>query len=709
LFASRLPRRPSASPSNPRLGVEALEDRCLLSVSAVNDMYSVHQGQVLNVASPSQGVLANDTGVGPLSVVGHTDPQHGSLDLNADGTFTFSADAGFVGTDGFTYTAADGTDQAVGTVTISLNGVVLTVPGDQTDYIHDAVSIQASAGDGTGGTITYAAAGLPGSLAINPATGVISGTLGAGGAYQVTVSATDGTYSDSQTFTWTVLSPVSVTYPGSLSNREGEVVSLPIEADDTNQETLTYAAAGLPNGLSIDPSTGIISGTVSTGAAAHGPFMVTVTADDGGYSGLTTFEWDIATINQPAVAFDDSYTAPHDQPLTIAAGDGGVLDNDMYVAGAQAVLVSGVAHGQVTLNSDGSFTYTPDAGYLGSDVFSYQAQYGATLSNTAQVTLTVIDDNAPTAPDTSFDVHAGQSLIDDAGLSQVASDADDEPLHFEVVAAPQHGTLTLNYDGTFQYDAAAGYVGTDTFSYKTNDGALDSPTDGTVTINVTDTAPVAGDAAFDLADGGELSASSSRSLLANCFDMDGDPLTVQLVAGPSHAASFTLNANGTFSYVAAAGFDGQDSFTVQASDGILLSNTATVQLTASSTPIGVTDVYSVSAGVPFITFPNTGVLSNDFSPGGDLYAVLVTAPSTGTFNFNADGSFAYYPDASTPTDAQVTFQYRPVVSGTTNIGNVTTVILVPPGALPTFSATTVKFANALPVLEDGTDTAFFPG
>ena len=119
------------------------------------------------------------------------------------------------------------------------------------------------------GSLSYAASGLPKGLSINSSTGVISGTTSTAGTYSVTLTGTDSTGpSGSATFTWTVGSrtgggdTVTVTNPGSQSGTVGTAHSLQIHATDSaSGQTLTYSATGLPAGLSIGSSTGLISGT----------------------------------------------------------------------------------------------------------------------------------------------------------------------------------------------------------------------------------------------------------------------------------------------------------------------------------------------------------------------------------------------------------------------------------------------------------------
>jgi len=107
---------------------------------------------------------------------------------------------------------------------------------------------------------------------------------------------------------------------------------------------------------------------------------------------------DFGTINRPPVAANDTYTTAEDTALTVPAP--GVLGNDTDPDAntLTAVLVTTTAHGTLTLNANGSFTYTPAANYFGSDTFAYQASDGQAASNTATVTITVTPVNdAPVA------------------------------------------------------------------------------------------------------------------------------------------------------------------------------------------------------------------------------------------------------------------------------------------------------------------------
>lgn len=183
-------------------------------------------------------------------------------------------------------------------------------------------------------------------------------------------------------------------------------------------------------------------------------------------------------IQSPPDALDDAYVTEIDTPLTVGAA-GGVLANDTNPSGdsLQAALAGDAAHGDLDLNPDGSFTYAPDSGYIGSDSFTYRATDGAASSEPATVTLTIrLTNGAPIAVDDSY-------LLDEDAILEVSaaegvlvndSDPDADPLRAELVTDPAYGELSLNVDGSFTYTPDSGYAGPDSFIYTAGDGSLTS-------------------------------------------------------------------------------------------------------------------------------------------------------------------------------------------------------------------------------------------
>ena len=208
----------------------------------------------------------------------------------------------------------------------SADPVTVTNPGSQTSTVGSAASLQVQASDSASGqTLTYAATGLPTGLSINSSTGLVSGTPTAAGTFSVTVTATDTTGAQgSASFTWTVNpqagNTVKVTNPGNQTTTVGTAVSLQIQASDSGGATLSYSASGLPAGLSINTSSGLVSGTPTT----TGTSSVTVTATDTtGANGSASFSWtvnpsDTVSVTNPG---NQSTVVKHSVSLQIQATD----------------------------------------------------------------------------------------------------------------------------------------------------------------------------------------------------------------------------------------------------------------------------------------------------------------------------------------------------------------------------------------------------
>ena len=158
--------------------------------------------------------------------------------------------------------------------------VSITSPGDQVNYVGDTVDVAVVASDTSGDPLNFSASGLPGNLSVDSSTGEITGTVTDGAdfssPYTVTLTASDeGQNENAQTtFTWTINDPVTLTNPGNQNSSAGDHVSLQINASDAVGGTLSYFFIGLPDGLTGDQNTGLISGTIADedvdGAICHG-------------------------------------------------------------------------------------------------------------------------------------------------------------------------------------------------------------------------------------------------------------------------------------------------------------------------------------------------------------------------------------------------------------------------------------------------------
>lgn len=183
----------------------------------------------------------------------------------------------------------------------------------------------------------------------------------------------------------------------------------------------------------------------------------------------------------PTAADDEADTVDEDGTLVVAAP--GVLGNDIDADRdpLTAHLLGGVSSGSLTLNPDGSFSYSSAADFNGSDSFTYRAFDGIAYSDAATVTLTVNPVNdAPVAVNDSASTQQDKSVM--IPLLVNDSDVDSGSLAIQSLTDPPHGTVTDNGNGTVTYTPDPGYTGEDMFGYTVTDGQLTD--DAIVTINV---------------------------------------------------------------------------------------------------------------------------------------------------------------------------------------------------------------------------------
>src|SRR5438128_1260104 len=175
-----------------------------------------------------------------------------------------------------------------GSATLTLTVVnppppVITSATTATGQVGVAFSYQITA---TNNPTSYGATGLPAGLTVNTSTGLISGTPTTAGTYSVTISATNAGGTGSATLTLTIKpQPPVITSSLTATGQVGVAFSYQITA--TNSPT-SYGATGLPSGLSVNTSTGLISGTPAAGTDAGSPYSVTISATNAGGTGTAT-------------------------------------------------------------------------------------------------------------------------------------------------------------------------------------------------------------------------------------------------------------------------------------------------------------------------------------------------------------------------------------------------------------------------------------
>ncbi len=599
-------------------------------------------------------VLANDTDTenDPLTVSGLSPPGSGAVALNPDQTVTYTPDPGFSGTDSFTYKAHDGRSESnAATVTVTVSAGETLIANDDAYSTDEDNALVAEAPGVLGNDSLEGEA--PGAVLVS---GTVNGTvdLEPDGSFRYEPLAD---YNGQDSFSYKVVTALSESNIAAVVLTIKPVNDAPAAADDS---TSTFRE--MPVVINVLANDSDIEGDALTVAALAGPQngtadinpdqTVTYTPDPGfsGVDSLTYRAFDgeaesntatvTITVQDRPVAVDDSYSTLEDTPLQVAAP--GVLGNDSGEGVLTAQLETGPANGSLTLNPDGSFLYTPAAGYSGSDSFTYKAASGGVESDAATVSITVqdrpvaVDDSYSTLEDTPLQVAAPGVLGNDSGEGALTA---------QLETGPANGSLTLNPDGSFLYTPAAGYSGSDSFTYKAVSGGVESEF-ATVTITVareSNTAPV----------GYQDSATTDFNtpviipVLENDVDADGDPLSVAAITIPPPNGTAAINPDNTVTYTPNPGFSGSDRFYYKATDGMDLSNTTrvTVSVRSNKPPVAVVDYAKTVVNTPVLI----DIAANDYDVDGTVVRESVTVLTNpgrgGTVVNNGDGTVTFTPAA----------------------------------------------------------------
>ena len=632
--------------------------------------------------------------VDPTPVSG---PSNGSVVLNPDGSYTYTPNAGFEGEDEFVYEVCDdGTPSLCDQATVFIEVIPITAGNEPP--IANADDAQTMVDMPVSGNILVNDDDPDGdniSISTAPIVGPSNGSV-------VVQPNGDFTYTPDPGFIGTDTYTYSICDDGTPSLCDTAVVTInvipnppgndpPFAGDDAALTPQEVPVSGNllvndfdPNGDNIIINTTPISGP-SNGSVVIQPNGDYTYTPDPSFVGTDSYIYEIcddgtpvlcaqATViitvypdNNPPVAVNDINGTLVNTPV-----DGNVITNDYDPDGDNitVTLLSTPPNGSVTLNPDGTYTYTPNTDFDGEDVFTYVLCDDGipSLCDTAEVSIEVVPISTGNEPPVAQDDYAVTYV--DVPVSGNVLTNDDDPdgdniiLNLTPISGPSNGSVTLLGDGTFNYTPDPGFIGEDVFTYSICDDQVPSLCDtATVTITVLpdyngpdNDPPFAGDD-FALT---PQEVPVTDNLLPNDYDINGDNIIINTtpVSGPSNG-TVTIQSNGDYTYTPGPGFTGTDQFVYEiCDDGTpVLCAQATAYITVypdNNPPIAVNDFNNTLVDTPV----SGSVITNDSDPDGDNLTVTTTpidGPDNGSVTLLPNGDYTYTPNSG--FEGEDTFTY----------------------------------------------------
>lgn len=498
-------------------------------------------------------------------------------------------------------------------------------------------------------------------------------TSGVRGDIQVTLTSPNGTVSVLQAARDFQFNGTDYTFDATL--------------DPTNGKVATISSGGLSLAVPNDNYTNWATSSVRDwGQSATGTWIVTVSDMDanGNTSTFNNFTLKLyGTPDYAPIAQDATLSTAQNTPVAINLVQNYTYDTDGTYSIPQNALniISQPAHGTLSINPQtGQVVYTPNPGFSGVDTFTYTVHdNNVSVTNPNGVssrvaTVTINTAHVNLAPVANNDV-TSTTYGSPVSINVLANDTDSTgtivPSSVTIVSQPSFGTATVNHTtGAILYTPGPNFSSGDSFTYDVTDSNGLTSNVATVTINLTQPAPVAGDVTAPAA---PENVTQQINVLASVTG-SADPTTVTVLSQPLHGTAVVDPITGTISYTPQPNFFGSDSFTydVKNFQGAA-SNTALVALTVLSqgVPVALSHEFVLVPGAPVIT-----ALRALDNPAGTstLTAQLVSQASLGVVTLNADGSFAYSPGPNFRGLDQFTYL---VNNGTAN-SNVAAIRLVSP-------------------------------
>jgi hypothetical protein len=582
---------------------------------ATADSYILSADGTLTV-SAADGVLANDTDPNGSSLTATllSGPSVGTLDLQSDGSFTYSTPLGFVGKTTFTYQVTNGSGQtSTATVTLSTTS---TISGRVwSDLVGSGIQ------NGSNPPVANVPISLIDASSEDEET-VASTTTGADGTYQFTGVS-----------------------PGSYI----------LQIDTQNDLTVANQGSDPALDSDFDPNSESVSLDVDAGQQ------------------VTNVDAGILPYTKPN-STADFYATDRGQALTVTATNG-VLANDTDPDGnpLQAVLVDTVQSGTLDFHTDGSFTYTPAPGDAGEVTFTYRAADGNGLGDPTLVTIRLVD-SPPVANNVSVSTNENVA----ANVDVLSNDWDPDGDALSVVSAGdgEYGTVTIN-NGIVTYSPEPYWSGTDTFWYGVTDGFGNiAYATVNVTVNPVNQAPsftAGSDETVNENSGQQVVSSWATNISAGPPDESNQTLTFHVSNDNNALFSVqpTIDASGNLTYAPAPEATGTANVSVSLQDnggtangGQDTSATQTFTITinpANDPPVANNSSLMTPRSTP-LSIDLRNLVSDEETPLANL-SFAISNPLNGTVTFQPDGHTVLFTPSANYHGTAAGFSYSVTDTG----------------------------------------------
>ncbi|WP_392392180.1 tandem-95 repeat protein [Vibrio alginolyticus] len=640
--------------------------------------YTVHEDNSITISD--EQLLANssdiegDVAISSVSYSGND----GVLEINGDGTYTFSPNENFTGDVSLDVVVAD-EDGAVDTTTAGITVLEVNDPpiAGTTSYTIDEDEVITISAE----QLLANSSDIEGEVALD--------SVSYSGSEGIFTDNGDGTFSfaPNQNFNGEVnLDVVVVDEDGATASTTANIDVLPINdapvsgdlaysVDEDNSITLSQeqllAQATDVEGDALTASNLVVDGDATVTANDDGSFTITPDANfngdiditfdinDGTDTIVATADLTVNPVNDLPQPEDQAFTIGEDGVLTFTDQDllDGATDIDGDDLSVEGVTYTG-ADGVLTDNGDGTYSFAPNENFNGDVNFTFDVSDG-TDTVTANIDVSVTPENdPPVAGSTSYTVHEDNSItISDEQLLANSSDIEGDVAISSVSYSGNDGVLEINGDGTYTFSPNENFTGDVSLDVVVvdEDGAVDTTTAGITVLEVNDP-PIAGTTSYTT-DEDEVITISAEQLLANSSDIEGE-VALDSVSYSGSEGIFTDNGDGTFSFAPNQNFNGEVNLDVVVvdEDGATASTTANIDvLPINDAPVSGDLAYSVDEDNS-ITLSQEQLLAQATDVEGDaLTASNLVVDGDATVTANDDGSFTITPDANFNGDIDITF------------------------------------------------------